>query len=160
MDRTPGMQRAGLHMTETDDTTYTTYDLHEQIGHLLRRAYQRHTSLFQTVIPDDHLTSVQFAVLATVFREKEGSLIHIGRITAIDHATLRGICSRLKQRGLINIRGNPDDRRERLLSLSEEGMEMVRTYLPQAARVSELTLEPLDACERIAALHVLRKLAE
>ena len=68
--------------------------------------------------------------------------------------------SRLKQRGLINIRGNPDDRRERLLSLSEKGMEMVRTYLPQAARVSELTLEPLDACERIAALHVLRKLAE
>ena len=141
------------------DDEVMAYDLNKQIGHLLRRAYQRHTHLFQTAIPDEHLTSVQLAVIATIFREGERSLMYIGRVTAIDHATLRGISLRLKQRGLIRIRSNPDDRRERLVSLTKEGEEAVRLYIPQAAHVTELTLEPLDPCERIAALHVLRKLA-
>ena len=33
------------------------YALDEQVGFLLRRAYQRHTAIFQEHIPDQHLTS-------------------------------------------------------------------------------------------------------
>lgn len=146
-------------MTDTKKGNDIDYALENQIGHLLRRAYQRHTSIFQNTIPDDHLTTVQFAVLVTIHDEGEGSLMHIGRLTAIDHATLRGITSRLKQRGLIRIRINPDDGRERLLSLLPAGEKLVRQYIPAARQISELTLAPLNACEQIAALQVLTKLA-
>ena len=146
-------------MTDTKKGNDIDYALENQIGHLLRRAYQRHTSIFQSTIPDDHLTTVQFAVLVTIHDEGEGSLMHIGRLTAIDHATLRGITSRLRQRGLIHIRSNPDDGRERLLSLLPAGEKLVKQYIPAAQRISELTLAPLNECEQIAALHVLTKLA-
>lgn len=45
---------------------YDSYDFHDQIGHLLRRAYQRHVAIFQDFIPDSDLTAAQFVMLCTV----------------------------------------------------------------------------------------------
>ncbi|MBB2161962.1 MarR family winged helix-turn-helix transcriptional regulator [Gluconacetobacter sacchari] len=135
------------------------YVLSDQIGHLLRRAYQRHTAIFQSTIPDDKLTSVQFAVLTTV-RDHPGSpLVLIARLTAIDHATLRDIVLRLKRRGLLLIAPDQDDRRQRLVSLSTEGQKLVDSVIPDAQRITELTLANLSACERLAAIEVLKKLS-
>ncbi|GBQ35388.1 winged helix-turn-helix transcriptional regulator [Gluconacetobacter azotocaptans] len=135
------------------------YDLSAQIGHLLRRAYQRHTALFQETIPDDRLTAVQFAVLVAIRDEQPAPLIHIGRTTAIDHATLRGIVARLKERQLVDIHNDTADRRQRIVSLTPQGEELVRTHIPEALHITELTLAPLNECERVAAMHILRKLA-
>ncbi|WP_323989888.1 MarR family transcriptional regulator [Nguyenibacter sp. L1] len=135
------------------------YDLSSQIGHLLRRAYQRHTAIFQETIPDHRLTAVQFAVLVAIREEQPAPLIRIGRMTAIDHATLRGIVARLEDRDLVRTESDTEDRRQRIVSLSPDGEALVRTCIPEALRITELTLAPLDACERVAALHILRKLS-
>lgn len=136
-----------------------SYELESQIGYLLRRAYQRHTLIFQREIPDDRLTSAQFATMVTVSRLKEAPLVQICAATGIDHATLRDIVTRLRKRGLLNIVQDRDDRRQRIVSLTEEGDELVRSMIPNAVEVTARTLAPLDECERIAALHVLKKLA-
>ncbi|GBQ70696.1 MarR family transcriptional regulator [Ameyamaea chiangmaiensis NBRC 103196] len=135
------------------------YVLSEQIGHLLRRAYQRHTAIFQNTIPDDKLTSVQFAVLTTVRDHPNSPLVLIARRTAIDHATLRDIVLRLKRRGLLLITPDQHDRRQRLVSLSTAGMTLVDSVIPDAQRITELTMANLSACERLAAIEVLRKLS-
>lgn len=135
------------------------YELCNQIGYLLRRAYQRHTIIFQREIPDDRLTSAQFATMVTVHRLKEAPLVQISAATGIDHATLRDIVMRLRKRGLLNIVQDRNDRRQRIVSLTAEGLALVESTIPSAADVTARTLAPLDECERIAALHILKKLA-
>ena len=75
----------------------------DQIGHLLRRVYQRHTALFQQYIPDSQLTAAQFVVLCSVRDNKGSSLADIVKATVIDQATIRGVVDRLKQRELVQV---------------------------------------------------------
>ncbi|MBS1089830.1 MarR family winged helix-turn-helix transcriptional regulator [Gluconobacter wancherniae] len=135
------------------------YELGNQIGYLLRRAYQRHTNIFQNEIPDDRLTSAQFATMVTIYQHPNLPLVQICAATGIDHATLRDIVMRLRKRGLLSIVQDRNDRRQRIVSLTAEGFALVESTIPSAADVTARTLAPLDECERIAALHILKKLA-
>ena len=49
----------------TTDGTHG-YRFTDQVGHLLRRAYQRHVAIFQETVPDAQLTAAQFVVLCAV----------------------------------------------------------------------------------------------
>ena len=49
------------------------YRLEAQIGHLLRRAHQRATAIFQTEIGDGNVTPTQFAALVRLLEEGETS---------------------------------------------------------------------------------------
>ncbi|ATU71512.1 MarR family transcriptional regulator [Komagataeibacter rhaeticus] len=135
------------------------YDLDRQIGYLLRRAYQRHTTIFQHEIPDDRLTSAQFATMITIHRLEAAPLVQISAMAGIDHATLRDIVTRLRKRGLLDVIQDRQDRRQRIVSLTAEGRMLVENTIPSAIEVTERTLAPLDMCERVAALHILSKLA-
>ena len=46
--------------------TPNDYRVTDQVGHLLRRAYQRHTAIFQSVVPANKLSAAQFVVLCAV----------------------------------------------------------------------------------------------
>ena len=96
------------------------YLLEDQVGHLLRRAHQRHTSIFQANIGDQQLTPLQFAALMKLADVGEASQNHLGRLTAMDAATMQGVIKRLIARDLIARRPDLDDRR-RLLSDPDEG---------------------------------------
>lgn len=158
--RSSGSPKSAKHKAALAEDNPDEYVLSEQIGHLLRRAYQRHTSIFQVAIPDEKLTSVQFAVLTTVRDNPHSPLVHIGRLTAIDHATLRDIVSRLKRRGLVTMKTGAEDKRQRIVALTDEGEDLVRDIIPEARNITELTLKNLDACERVAALAILKKLSQ
>jgi hypothetical protein len=47
------------------------YELEAQVGHLLRRAYQRHLALFQSIMGEDGPTSMQFAALHMLWKRGE-----------------------------------------------------------------------------------------
>lgn len=134
------------------------YEFSEQIGHLLRRAYQRHLAIFSQTIDDPQLTAVQFAVLSANRRLGPSSISDLGKATAIDGATVRGIIERLQARGLVELQANPDDRRKSIVELTERARTLLDQTTPTAARISELTMADLNAVERVAVLHLLRKL--
>ncbi|KKB62376.1 MarR family transcriptional regulator [Robbsia andropogonis] len=135
------------------------YDVQQQIGHLLRKAYQRHLAIFSQNIADPQLTAVQFAVLSASRRMGPSSMSDLGKATAIDAATARGIIERLRARGLIALRTDASDRRKTVVELTEAGVQRVAEATPSAARISELTMAELTAVERVAVLFLLRKLA-
>lgn len=135
------------------------YDFSEQVGHLLRRAYQRHVAIFQQVIPDDRLTGAQFSVLCALRDHGAISMSEICRETAIDQATVRGIVERLKTRGLINTSADAVDRRKVIVALTEPGVALLNDVIPSAHRVSELTIANLNPAEQVALSYLLRKLA-
>ncbi|RYY48227.1 MAG: MarR family transcriptional regulator, partial [Comamonadaceae bacterium] len=108
------------------------YDFAGQVGHLMRRAYQRHVAIFQEVIPDSRLTGAQFSVLCALRDRGPSSLSEICKATAIDQATVRGIIERLKARGLVGTSADALDRRKVIVAVEPEGARLVEEIIPIA----------------------------
>lgn len=136
------------------------YEFTEQVGHLLRRAYQRHVAIFQQTIPDSQLTAGQFVVLCAIQEQGSCSLSEIARATAIDQATVRGIIERLKSRELIVVSHDARDRRKVVVLLSPAGQTLIDEVVPFAQDISERTMGGLNPAERVALIYLLRKMSE
>ena len=135
------------------------YVLQEQIGHLLRRAHQRATQIFLEAFEEAGLTPTQWAALAMLAEEGSASQNALGRMTAMDPATIQGVIRRLEERGLITREPDPDDKRRTKLRLSEEGRRIAEDSTPLGASVTAKTLAPLTAEERRAFLRMLAKIS-
>lgn len=153
------MRKAELRAVPARETT-SDYVLERQVGHLLRRAHQRHAAIFQRNIGDDQLTPLQFAALARLRDLDEVSQNQLGRMTAMDAATMQGVIKRLAARQLIRRRPDPADRRRLILSLSREGRALIDRLVADGAVISDLTLEPLTAAEQRTLLDLLSRIAE
>lgn len=134
------------------------YRLEEQVGFLLRRAQQRHTAIFAARIGRHQLTPTQFATLAKIYDEGTVSQNKLGRLTAMDPATMQGVMARLLDRGFIARAADPKDRRRALLRLTPAGRAAFVESAPNGKLISKETLAPLDARERAAFLRLLAKL--
>ena len=134
------------------------YRLEDQVGFLLRRANQRHTAIFAEDMPFG-LTPTQFAALVKLGDENGCSQNRLGRLTAMDVATIKGVVDRLRDRGLVVARPDPEDRRRTLLHLSDDGRRIVVDAKHAGREITERTLEPLTARERTMLLRCLEKIA-
>lgn len=135
------------------------YVLERQVGHLLRRAHQRHAAIFQEMIGDAQLTPLQFAALVKLHDLGEVSQNELGRRTAMDAATMQGVIKRLLARGLIDRKPDPEDRRRVVLSLAAEGRELIAAAMPNGHAITDETLAGLDDAERRYFLSLLKRLA-
>ena len=129
------------------------------IGFLLRRAHQRHVALFLESAVDHHLTPTQFAAL---FKAVElGSVTQnlLGRLTAMDPATIQGVVRRLIARGLIARTRDPMDRRTAVLTPTQAGVALIACAVASAQRAHEAALAPLNDKEQEQLLALLRRLA-
>ena len=113
------------------------YLLEDQVGHLLRRAHQRHTAIFQANIGDEQLTPLQFAALMKLADVGETSQNQLGRLTAMDAATMQGVIKRLIARGVIERRPDPGDRRRLLLTLTKDGEALVADATARGHEISD-----------------------
>lgn len=142
------------------DAAESLYELDAQIGFILRRAHQRHVAIFADCLSDFALTPQQFSALAKI-RETGGvSQNRLGRLTAMDPATILGVVQRLNQRGLIGRAPDPTDPRSTRLTLTEAGLELINEAIPHAMEATERTLSSLSAGERKELLALLAKLAD
>lgn len=152
------MKTAAARRPEQPAATAGDYRLEDQVGHLLRRAHQRHTAIFQQGFADLQLTPTQFAALAKIRDLGKVSQNQLGRLTAMDPATIQGVIQRLEARKLIDRQPDPDDRRCTILSLSGAGQALIAEAIQRGRSVTEATLTPLSPSERQAFLALLKKL--
>ena len=144
-------------MNDNSDATTGSYRLDDQVGFILRRANQRHLALFARDIPD--LTPTQFAGLAKLCELGQASQNALGRATAMDAATIKGVIDRLRKRGLVAARRDADDARRVHLSPTKQGQQLYEALLPRAREISKETLAPLTPQEATLFLQLLEKLA-
>lgn len=135
-------------------------NLPDRIGHVLRRAYQRHVAIFQQAMDDYELTAAQFIVLATLHECGECSQSDLVRHTAIDQATIRGIIDRLKARKLVTTQEDPADARKVTVRLTPKGEDVTAGASEHLDEISERTYNGLNNAERVAALYLLRRMAD
>jgi MarR family transcriptional regulator, lower aerobic nicotinate degradation pathway regulator len=133
------------------------YVLDEQIGFILRQVSQRHAAIFARDIGID-LTPTQWAALAKLQETGPCSQNLLGRLTAMDVATIKGVIDRLTARGLTETSPDPEDGRRLLVSLTRAGQQLAEKAAPSALAISRETLAPLDAREREALMELLNKL--
>ncbi len=133
------------------------YVLEEQIGFLLRQVSQRHAAIFAEHI-GSNLTPTQWAALVKLAEAGPCSQNQLGRLTAMDVATIKGVIDRLTARGLTETSADPEDGRRLMVALTRAGQVTVEKTFPLAAEITEETLAPLKAKEREALLALLTKL--
>ena len=97
-----------------------SYVLEEQIGFILRQVWQRHATIFAQEI-GINLTSPQWAALAKLTETGPCSQNQLGRLTAMDVATIKGVIDRLTARGLTETALDPQDGRRLLVRLTRPG---------------------------------------
>ncbi|CAN7779959.1 MarR family transcriptional regulator [Variovorax sp. LjRoot84] len=143
---------------ETTKAISAPYQVTQQVGHLLRRAYQRHIALFQQGIPDSQLTMPQFVTLCAVGDLGSCSLNEIVAQTSIDQATIRGVVERLSSRELLAIAEHVSDKRKLSISLTPKGHQFLREMIAMAEGITEQTFGALNTAERVALVYLLEKM--
>ncbi|MCT8973427.1 MarR family winged helix-turn-helix transcriptional regulator [Microbaculum marinisediminis] len=134
------------------------YRLEPQIGYVLRRAHQRATQIFNSVMGEFKVTPTQFAALAKLDDVGRVSQNELGRLTAMDPATIWGVVSRLLKQGYVVQSTDPNDARLVMLELTETGREAIDRMKAVAAEVSRETLAPLTEEESRKLLDLLSRI--
>jgi DNA-binding MarR family transcriptional regulator len=141
------------------DEPANRYDITKQVGHLLRKAYQTHVAIFQSLNICPQITPTQFAVLCAVKDCGPCSLTVIGRRIVMDLATIRGIIERLHKRGLVSFSRDDTDRRQVIARLEPKGRELIERIIPSAQKITEVTVQKLTVAERVALQYLLEKIS-
>ena len=135
-----------------------SYRLTDQIGHIMRRAGQRHTAIFANKMGAD-LTPTRFAALAMLFERGDLSQNELGRLTAMDIATIKGVVDRLQAKGLVTNRVDPNDGRRKIIALTRAGFQRLAGAIPKGIEITNDTLEPLGLEEKRHLLKLMRKIS-
>lgn len=136
------------------------YRLDASAGHMLRRAHQRYQSLFQEHANGLGLTGPQFATLLRLSEMGRATQNHLGRLAAMDSATVQGVVRRLLARGLVHSTADPQDRRSRVLTITAEGAALLRAAQAAGRRANEAALAPLTPAEGRQLLALLKRVAD
>lgn len=144
------------HRPEAPPEPEDDYRLDRQVGFLLRRAQQRHLSIFAAAMPG--MTPTQFAALAKLCELGPTSQNALGRATAMDAATIKGVIDRLRAKGLIATSRDPEDQRRILIGATDLGSATYARLRAQAHQITADTLAPLTPAERISFLALLERL--
>ena len=131
--------------------------LENHAGFLLRKAHQRHAALFLDLAAEHGLTPTQFAALFKTVELGKVTQNLLGRLVAMDPATIQGVVRRLTARGLIARTHDPMDRRTAVLGATPAGLALMASAVATARGSHAAALAPLTAEERATFLNLLHK---
>lgn len=141
------------------DTDSKLINLYEHPGHLLRRAQQISVSIFYDEFGND-LTPVQYAVLRNLAQHPGTDQVSLAALTGIDTSTGATVCARLEEKGLLQRKVIPTNRRQRALTITEAGERLLADMIPGAQRLRRRILAPLTGAEQLQFMELLTKLVQ
>ncbi|MGN6722145.1 MAG: MarR family winged helix-turn-helix transcriptional regulator [Marmoricola sp.] len=97
---------------------------------LFRAANAVRSELTNKVLREHDLTWTGFVVMWVVWIWEEMETRHVAESADISKATLTGVVKTLEGRGLIRRKGDENDRRLVLLSLTDEGINLMEKLYP------------------------------
>lgn len=128
--------------------------LHDEPGHLIRRAQQIAVSKFHEV-HGRHVTPIQYAILRTLQQSPGIDQVTLADLIALDTSTTADIAARLESKGWILREVLP--RRQRSLSLTPEGEDVLAELLPGVSSHYEGMMSSLEPDEQREFMRLLRK---
>jgi DNA-binding MarR family transcriptional regulator len=84
--------------------------------------------------------------------------VSLAGLAAIDTSTGATVCARLEEKGLLERKVIPHNRRQRALTITVEGTRLLDTLVPGAQRLRQRLLDPLSPEEQAQFMTLLAKL--
>lgn len=131
-------------------------DLETLPGHYIRRLQQIAVAIFLQETEAHGITPVQYAGLQAVRRSPGIDQRTLARSIGLDTSTVAGVIDRLEARGLMMRSASPDDRRVRLLTLTDEGLALLDDVQPAMMRAQQRILEPLSEKDQQEFMRMIR----
>lgn len=136
------------------------YRLRNSIGTILRIANQNAIDVFNREIAREFgsavVTTTQFAVLSTLWRNSPMSHSRLAERTCMDMPTLHSVLKRLERKGLISTTTDTGDRRKRIVTLTEAGRALAFRLRRMGMDIADQILAPLDGKQRETFLELLK----
>jgi DNA-binding MarR family transcriptional regulator len=132
----------------------------DQPGYHIRRLQQIAVAVFLQETEAHGITPVQFAALQTVANAPDIDQRTLAGMIGVDTSTGAGVIDRLQARGLLERKASPQDRRVRLLAVTDEGRALLQAVTPGMQKAQARILAPLERAERAEFVRMLRVLVE
>lgn len=130
------------------------FKLHDEPGHLIRRAQQIAVSKFHEV-HGRHVTPIQYAILRTLFESPGVDQVTLAQLIALDTSSTADIATRLEAKGWILRKVLP--RRQRSLSLTPAGESVLQGMRSGIEQMYLGMMDNLDGPEQREFMRLLRK---
>ncbi|POX45420.1 MarR family transcriptional regulator [Streptomyces sp. Ru71] len=134
--------------------------LHADAGYLLYRLGLRSGQLFNAFLQESGLRLRHYAVLRFLATADGALQRELAARLGYDPSAIVGLVDDLEKQGLAERRPAPDDRRSRIVVLTEAGRAFLRGTDEAGRRVTAELLAPLDAAERETLHTLLLRVAE
>jgi DNA-binding MarR family transcriptional regulator len=135
-------------------------DVYTKPGYLFRRIQQIAVSIFLEECSAFDLTPVQYAALVAIRTYPGIDVTRLSAVIALDRSTLGSVVERLELKSWIARRSGQEDRRVKLLYLTETGGDLLGDVEKSVKRAQERMLQPLDAADRDILLDLMRRVIE
>ncbi|HLS54654.1 MAG TPA: MarR family transcriptional regulator [Zeimonas sp.] len=129
-------------------------------GHLIRRAQQIAVAVFMDECGRFDVTPVQYAALTAIAVQPDIDATRLSQLIALDRSTTGSVLERLEAKALVLRSASPEDRRIKLLRLSDSGHALLREVEAAVERAQQRIVAPLRPDERRTFLRLLARMVE
>lgn len=134
--------------------------LYTRPAHLIRRAHQISWAIFLDECSEFSLTPVQYAALCSIAANSGIDATRISNAIAFDRSTIGSVLDRLEKRNLIERRASPNDRRQKLIFLTDDGHKLLNDCKEAVDRVQNRIVAVLNKEERETFLKLMTRIVE
>jgi DNA-binding MarR family transcriptional regulator len=134
--------------------------LHADTGYLLYRLGLRSGQLFNAFLQESGLRLRHYAVLRFLATSDGALQRELSTRLGYDPSAIVGLVDDLEKLGFAERRASPDDRRSRIVVLTEDGRAFLRDTDEAGLRATNELFEPLEPDERETLHALLQRIAE
>lgn len=109
---------------------------------------------------NNNLTITEFSVLEVLFHKGKQTIQQIGNSILISSGSMTYVIDKLEKKDLLKRTACPDDRRAIHVTLTEEGIELMKKVMPKHEDFVEYAFDSLDSSEAETLVRLLKKLKE
>ncbi|MGA9671581.1 MAG: MarR family transcriptional regulator [Terracidiphilus sp.] len=103
----------------------------------VQRAARALARRFDEALRPFELTNGQFSLLMSLNRPEPPPMGPVASLLAMDRTTLTAALKPLERRGLVKVSPDPNDRRSRILKLTQKGRSLLAKATPVWSRIHE-----------------------
>src|SRR3954464_12062388 len=129
-------------------------------GYLFRRMQQIAVAIFVEECKVYDLTPVQYAALVAIRTHPGIDATRLSAVIAFDRSTLGNVIERLESKAWVERKPSREDKRIKLLYLSNAGEALLRNIMPSVDRAQARMLQPLKPADRKALLALMTQLVD
>lgn len=122
----------------------------------IRQAARHMTRIYDDILSPVGISLNQYSILAKLDRYGPKNLQDLATLLIMDRSTLGRLVRPLEERGLVTLNLSTEDRRERIIALSEVGLELLGSAKPLWAQ-AEARFEDVFGSTNALALRAMMR---